>query len=101
MQDCFSFVVGIIRFACPKEPQFFKKKLFFLSIKVFQMNDIDLICHYYVPTITIHRKRTDIVKNSFSYIGSQIWQEVPLEIISLSFQSFKKKFKKQLSNMYQ
>jgi len=52
--------------------------------------------NYYIP-----RKRTDIGKKSFSYIGPQIWQEVPLEIKSLSFQSFKKKLKKHLNNMYQ
>ena len=39
------------------------------------------------------RKRIELGKKTFSYIGPKIWQEVPFELKSLSYNQFKKKFK--------
>ena len=46
------------------------------------------------------RKRTELGKKTFSYIGPEIWQEVPYELKSLSYNQFKKKFKLFLTNQY-
>ena len=46
------------------------------------------------------RKRTELGKKTFSYIGPKIWQEVPfIELKSLSYNSFKK-FKLFLTSQY-
>ena len=39
------------------------------------------------------RKRTELDKKTFSYIGPKILQQVPFELKSLSYNQFKKKFK--------
>ena len=44
------------------------------------------------------RKRTELGKKTFSYIGPKIWQEVPFELKSLS--QFKKIFKLFLTSQY-
>ena len=46
------------------------------------------------------RKRTELGKKTFSYIGPKIWQEVPFELKSLSYNQFKKKFKLFLTCQY-
>ena len=48
----------------------------------------------------ITRKRTELGKKTFSYIGPKIWQEVPFELKSLSCNQFKKKFKLFLTCQY-
>ena len=39
------------------------------------------------------RKRTELGKKTFFYIGSKILQKVPFELNSLSYNQLKKKFK--------
>ena len=46
------------------------------------------------------RKRTELGKKTSSYIGPKIWQEVPFELKSLSYNQFKKKFKLFLTGQY-
>ena len=46
------------------------------------------------------RKRTELGKKTFSYIGPKIWQEVPFELKSLSYNQFKKKFELFLTCQY-
>ena len=46
------------------------------------------------------RKRTELGKKTFSYIGRKIWQEVPFYLKSLSYNQFKKKFKLFLTSQY-
>ena len=46
------------------------------------------------------RKRTELDKKTFSYIGPKIWQEVPFELKSLFYNQFKKKFKLFLTCQY-
>ena len=46
------------------------------------------------------RKRTELGKKTFFYIGPKIWQEVPFELKSLSYNQFKKKLKLFLTNQY-
>ena len=46
------------------------------------------------------RKRTELGKKTFSYIGPKVWQEVPFELKSLSYNQFKKKFKLFLTCQY-
>ena len=46
------------------------------------------------------RKRTELGKTTFSYIGPKIWQEVHFELKSLSCDQFKKKFKLFLTSQY-
>ena len=46
------------------------------------------------------RKRTELGKKTFSYVGPKIWQEVPFELKSLSCNKFKKKFKLFLTSQY-
>ena len=41
----------------------------------------------------IHRKRTNIGKKLFSFVGPKIWQDVPSNLKSCSFQVFKKNLK--------
>ena len=46
------------------------------------------------------RKRTELGKKTFSYIGPKLWQEVPFELKSLSYNQFKKIFKFFLTSQY-
>ena len=46
------------------------------------------------------RKRIELGKKTFSYIGPKIWQEVPFELKSLSYNQFKKIFKFFLTSQY-
>ena len=46
------------------------------------------------------RKRTELGKKTFSYIGPNVWQEVPFELKSLFYNQFKKKFKLFLTSRY-
>ena len=46
------------------------------------------------------RKRTNLGKNSFSYVGPQIWHNVPLDLKTISFSLFKKKYMHYLINNY-
>ena len=46
------------------------------------------------------RKRTELGKKTFSYIGPKIWQEVPFQLKSLSYNQFKMKFKLFLTSQY-
>ena len=46
------------------------------------------------------KNRTELGKKTFSYIGPKIWQEVPFELKSLSYNQFKKKFKLFLTCQY-
>ena len=41
----------------------------------------------------IHRKRTDLGKKWFSFVGPKVWQIVPNELKLLTFSQFKRKLK--------
>ena len=46
------------------------------------------------------RKRTELNKKTFSYIGPKIWQKVLFELKLLSYNEFKKKFILFLTGQY-
>ena len=52
--------------------------------------------NFFVP-----RKRTCLGKQSFSYNGPVVWQNVPNEFKKLAFGLFKQKFKKFLLEKYE
>ena len=62
--------------------------------------------HYYKTRLAAKqnylqpKKRTELGKKTFFYIGPKIWQEVPFELKSLSYNQFKKKFKLFLTSQY-
>ena len=87
------------------------QKQCFALIKIQQKNKSQTIVsitqkHHYKTRLAAQqnyfqpRKRTELGKKTFSYIGPKIWQEVPFELKSLSYNQFKKKFKLFLTCQY-